>query len=60
MSYYQKLKLLLGREPIEGSLEYNMKILNLKDLEASAKNLFEGLIRSFPKDKAKAKKLGLI
>lgn len=59
MSYYEKLVKLLGRKPIEGSLEYTKKILGLKDTEASAENLFKGELVN-PKQKAKAKKLGLI
>lgn len=60
MSYYEKLTKLLGREPLKGGLITNMKALGLKDLEASAKNLFEGEIKCIPGQKAKAKKLGLI
>jgi len=59
MSYYEKLVKLLGRAPAEGSLEYNKKILGLKDLEASAANLFKGELVD-PKQKAKAEKLELI
>ncbi len=60
MTYYDKLVKILGREPIEGSLEYNRKIMKLRSLEASAKNLFEGEIKLIPGQKAKAKKLGLL
>jgi hypothetical protein len=59
MSYYEKLTKLLGRKPLHGGLVANMKALNLKDIEESAKNLFLGEIGD-PKQKAKAKKLGLI
>jgi hypothetical protein len=59
MSYYDKLVKLLGRKPIDGSLEYNQKILGLKDAEASARSLFNTLISS-PKERNKAVKLGLI
>lgn len=57
MTYYEKLKKLLGYEPI--NIEYNQKILGLKTKEASAKSIFEGLL-TLPKHKTKAKKLGLI
>jgi hypothetical protein len=59
MSYYEKLTKLLGREPLYGGLVDNMKVLNLKNIEDSAKSLFNGLL-TIPKEKAKAKKLGLI
>jgi hypothetical protein len=59
MTYYEKLIKLLGREPIEGSLEFNKKVLGLKSLEESAKSLFKGEL-NFPKQKNKAKKLGLL
>jgi hypothetical protein len=57
VTYYEKLKTLLGREPV--SIEYNRKVMGLRTKEESAKNLFEDLL-TIPKDKAKAKKLGLI
>ncbi len=59
MSYLEKLTKLLGREPLKGGLIANMKALNLKNLEDSAKNLFQGEIR-YQNQKDKAKKLGLI
>jgi hypothetical protein len=49
----------LGRPTVEGSVEYNKKILKLKSLEEGAKSLFEGTI-ILPKFKARAKRLGLI
>jgi hypothetical protein len=58
-TYKEKLTAILGRPPVEGSVEYNKKILKLRTLEDSAKNLFEGLL-NLPKYKAKAKKLGLL
>ena len=57
MTYYEKLVKLLGREPY--NLEYNQKILGLKSKEESAKSIFKGLL-TIPKEKVKAKKLGLI
>ncbi|MCZ2222165.1 MAG: hypothetical protein LC122_00835 [Chitinophagales bacterium] len=59
MTYYEKLTKILGRQPHYGGLVANMKALNLKDLEDSAKNLFLGELK-VPKQKQKAKKLGLI
>ncbi len=58
-SWMQKLTLLLGREPFLPGLDYNAKILDLPNREASAKNLFQGLIAD-PKELKKAQKLGLI
>ncbi|MDR0793272.1 MAG: hypothetical protein LBE82_08175 [Chitinophagaceae bacterium] len=57
MSYYEKLVKLLGREPY--NVEYNRQIFGLKTKEDSAKSIFNGLL-TIPKEKAKAKKLGLI
>jgi hypothetical protein len=57
MIYHEKLVKLLGREPY--NLEYNRQILGLKTKEDSAKSIFKGLL-TIPKEKAKAKKLGLI
>jgi len=60
MTWREKLVKILGREPVEGSLEYNRKIMGWRTLEQSAKDLFEGEIKQVPGQKAKAKKLGLI
>jgi hypothetical protein len=61
MSYYDKLTKLLGREPLKSGLETHLKYHpQLKTLEGAAKDLFQLEIFSFPKQKAKAKKLGLI
>ena len=60
MSYLEKLTKLLGRPPLEEGLITNMKVLQLKSIEASAKNLFEGELQLVPGQKNKAKKLGLI
>ena len=60
MSYLEKLTKLLGRPPLHGGLIANMKALNLKSIEASAKNLFEDELQLIPGQKAKAKKLGLL
>lgn len=59
MSYLEKLTKLLGRKPLQGGLIANMNTLNLNSIEESAKNLFKGELVN-PKQKAKAKKLGLI
>jgi hypothetical protein len=58
-SWVHKLTILLGRDPFLPGLDYNAKILNLPDREASAKNLFLGLLVD-PKEMKKAQKLGLI
>ncbi|MEI6184030.1 MAG: hypothetical protein WCP65_00775 [Bacteroidota bacterium] len=60
MTYYEKLVLILGRKPVEGSLEYNKKIMKLKSIEESARDLFNGEIKLVPGQKEKAKKLGLL
>ena len=60
MTWYQKLVMLLGREPLPGSLEYNRKIMGWRTLEQSAKDLFESEIKQVPGQKAKAKTLGLV
>jgi len=41
MSYVEKLTKLLGRDPLKEGLIANMKAMNLRSIEASAKNLFE-------------------
>jgi len=60
MSYVEKLTKLLGRDPLKDGLIANMKAMNLRSIEASAKNLFEDELQLVPGQKVKAKKLGLI
>lgn len=48
MTYYDKLVLILGRKPVEGSLEYNKRIMKLKSIEESARDLFNGEIKLVP------------
>lgn len=59
MTWKQKLTLLLGREPVAGSLEYNKKVIGHSTIEDSAKDIFESLINT-PAFSRKAKKLGLV
>ena len=59
LSWMEKLTLLLGRPPIMEGVDENIKWMKLGSREESAKDLFMGCIKQ-PKDKAKAKKLGLI
>ena len=59
MSYYEKLEKLLGTTPEKDMLEYNKNILKLKDIEASAKSVFKGLL-TLPHEKKRAIKLGLV
>jgi hypothetical protein len=61
LTYYEKLTMLLGREPLKGGLKEHMKYNpKFKTEEAVCKDLFLMNIKTFPKDKSKAKKLGLI
>ena len=60
MSYIEKLTKLIGRPPITSGLEAHLKYHpHLKTKEDAAKDIFRITI-SLPKEKAKAKKLGLI
>lgn len=59
LSWKQKLTMLLGREPVPGSLEYNKKALELSTIEESAKDIYLSLVKS-PAFSKKAKKLGLV
>lgn len=59
LKWMEKLALLLGRPPIMEGVDENAKWMKLDSREESAKDLFMGCIKQ-PKDKAKAKKLGLL
>jgi hypothetical protein len=61
MTYYEKLTKLIGGEPLKIGLETHLKYFpKLKTIEGAAEDLFLLEIESYPKQKAKAKKLGLI
>ncbi len=59
LSWKQKLTMLLDREPVPGSLEYNKHALELSSIEESAKDIFQSILK-MPSYAKKAKKLGLV
>jgi hypothetical protein len=59
MSWLEKLAKLYGRPPYTPGLDYHAKLFKLKGREEAAKDIFEIVIAN-PKEKAKAKKLGLL